>query len=218
MAAAERELAELDTPPPLAPAQIDALVARAVATTRPRERSRPLLQRRLAAAGLLLLLAGAAAWARVTLWPSGQYSVYTLDYATAIALVDAPNEDDARLLSAIGILDEHCAEVFSVLHRLVLDEPTTQLATTAQALRTEFRDLLDHGTTRGPTLVGPTWTSAFADTTDSNQPIGLRHAALEQLAHLTREGLVAILSARLQDAEMQRRRQRFVTALRAELE
>lgn len=218
LAAAEQELAELGTPPPLAPTQIDAFVARAVATARPTGGSTHRLTRRVAAAGFLVLLSGGAAWTTVTLWPSSQHSVHTLDYATAVAIVDEPNQDDARLLSAIGILDEHCAEVFTTLRRFALDEPTTPLAATALALRTEFANLLDHGTTRGPTRVNATWSTDFADTTDRNQPLEHRLAALHRLAHLTREGLVAILAARLQDDEMQRRRQHFVTALRAALD
>lgn len=220
LARTERELAALGTPPPLPAAKIEAWVARATAmapapTATPRDQFRR--QRRLAAAGLFVLLTGSAAWVTIRLWPSGTHSVQQLGYATAIAIVDEPNQDDARLLSAIGILDEHCAEVFAALRRIEGNEGTTPLAATARDLRAEFASILDRGAARAPRRVDDTWDAVFAETTDRTLPIDQRRAALQRLAHLTREGLVAIRAARLRSDEMQRRRQHFVAALRAEL-
>jgi hypothetical protein len=103
----------------LSPEWIDATVAKvtgtAVTTRRPR------LVRRMALAAAALLL-GVLSFAGVNvLWPEGRNSSETLDYLTALSILEQPKDTDQRYWSALAITSGRIRRVMADFEQLSND-------------------------------------------------------------------------------------------------
>ncbi len=212
LAEAERQLAEVESAPPLHPELIEAWVRRAVGqTAAPRHFvSRQLLA---AAALLIVLLVGSIAWAgRQPVDARNPGSSHGDQFATAIDAAAGAAADESGRMKALAVLLEHCNYALITLRGIAQNDAelagdaTESLAAVHAALTEggKYRQLQD----------GPTLLDACTGAADAQLPLEERRAQLRRLGYLTERAAVGLHGVKMTTEDGKRMRDAALQMMR----
>ncbi|MCA8963479.1 MAG: hypothetical protein H6838_10270 [Planctomycetes bacterium] len=221
LAAAERELAELDEAAPLPAANIDAMVAAAVAATRaapvvPLTSARRHVRRMLLVAALAVVALPSVAWFARGLWTERVHSILNMSFGEAVAICVEPENEDHTRLSAMTLLVNECDYAIKALTKLT-DDPEAPLRAAANEQLRYAREAVAAPVVARPEQVAGDIRAAAPIAGDDHQSPQRRLAAIEVIGGHLRVGAQAMSYAHLRGEEAEQQRQIFVTFLQQAL-